>query len=210
LIKIINKLAQGFPAPFTHKTDILQIFGRGHGQEKYFFIGTLHVKDFLMNQETKIQYRPIGIIHSPHLKPGGTPIQPCSAKGIRGTVEVYPRFQEGLKDIDGFSHLILLYHFHLVKDYQLKAVPFMEDREHGIFAIRGPARPNPIGLSVVRLIQVRKNILTIEDIDIVDGTPLLDIKPYVPQMDIRDDAKIGWLEKAIHKMPHTLDDERFL
>jgi tRNA (Thr-GGU) A37 N-methylase len=94
----------------------------------------------------------------------------------------------------------LIYHFHLIKDYSLKAKPFMDDKEHGIFAIRGPARPNPIGLSVVRLIQVEDNFLHIQDLDIIDGTPLLGIKPYVPRFDGRTKVHTGWLEDNVDKV----------
>ncbi len=158
----------------------------------------------------EITYKPIGIIHSPFFKPKGVPIQPMAGKDIEGTVEVFKEFAQGLKDIEGFSHIILLFHFHLVKQSKLISMPFMDDKEHGIFAIRGPSRPNPIGLSIVRLVHRNGNILHIKDMDIVDGTPLLDIKPYVPQMDERQDVKIGWLKDHIHKMPHTNDDGRFV
>jgi tRNA-Thr(GGU) m(6)t(6)A37 methyltransferase TsaA len=156
-----------------------------------------------------ITYHPIGIIHSPFKEPKGTPIQPRSAKGIEGTLEIYPEFIEGLLDIEGFSHLILIYHFHLAKEPTLKAKPFMDDTMHGIFAIRGPSRPNPIGISVVRLVRVEGGFLTIRDVDIVDGTPLLDIKPYVPQFDIHDVDRLGWLEKNVHALHNIKDDGRF-
>lgn len=157
-----------------------------------------------------IKYKPIGIIHSPFKVPKGTPIQPESARRIKGTVEVFPDYVEGLKDVEGFSHIILIYHFHLSKKVKLAATPFMDDEKRGVFAMRGPSRPNPIGVSVVRLIDVKGNILHIQDVDIVDGTPLLDIKPYVPEFDIRDAKKIGWLEKVVHKLSMSKDDGRFI
>lgn len=157
----------------------------------------------------EITYKPIGIIHSPFKKPKGTPIQPKSAKGIKGTIEIFPEYTKGLKDIEGFSHIILLYHFHLVKTSSLIAKPFMDDKPHGIFAIRGPSRPNPIGISIVRLIKVKNNILYIQDLDIVDGTPLLDIKPYVPEFDKAEVTRIGWLQGNIDKLSKTADDGRF-
>lgn len=157
-----------------------------------------------------IIYEPIGIIRTPFKKPLGTPIQPAAGQGIEGTVEVYPEYEAGLMDIEGFSHIILVYHFHLIKTHKLKAKPFMDDREHGIFAIRGPARPNPIGLSVVRLVKVENNLLHIEDLDIVDGTPLLDIKPYVPRFDERTSIRQGWLEDNIDQLEKTRDDGRFI
>jgi tRNA-Thr(GGU) m(6)t(6)A37 methyltransferase TsaA len=157
-----------------------------------------------------IVYKPIGIIHSPFTKPEGTPIQASAGNDIQGTIEIFPDYAQGLKDIDGFSHLILLYHFHLVKKPVLLATPFMDTTPHGIFAIRGPSRPNPIGLSIVRLTRVHDNILYIKDLDILDGSPLLDIKPYVGEFDRRDNIKMGWIEKNIHKLPNSKDDGRFI
>ena len=157
----------------------------------------------------EITYKPIGVIHSQFNKPKGTPIQPESAKNIKGTVEVFSEYAEGLTDVEGFSHIILIYHFHLSKVYSLKSKPYMDTVEHGVFAMRGPSRPNPIGMSVVRLEKLEGRILYIRDVDIVDGTPLLDIKPYVPQFDIRDVQNVGWLEKNVHKLPTSKDDGRF-
>jgi len=158
----------------------------------------------------EIKYKPIGIIHSPFKEPKGTPIQPAGAKGVAGTVEVFTDFTKGLKDIEDFSYIILLYNFHLSKKWKLEVKPFMDDQLHGVFATRASARPNSIGISIVRLIKVEDNILHIQDVDIVDGTPLLDIKPYVPEFDIREVEKIGWLEKNVHKLSTTQDDERFI
>ncbi|PNX53542.1 MAG: tRNA (N6-threonylcarbamoyladenosine(37)-N6)-methyltransferase TrmO [Thermoplasmata archaeon M9B2D] len=157
----------------------------------------------------EIRYKPIGTIHSPFKEQRGTPIQPISGKGTKATVEVFPEYAKGLQDIEGFSHIILLYHFHLSKTISLVSIPFMDDAPHGIFAIRSPNRPNPIGISIVRLINRNKNILHVEDLDIVDGTPLLDIKPYVPEFDTREVRKIGWLTKNIDKVPVANDDGRF-
>ena len=157
----------------------------------------------------KIIYKPIGIIHSPFKRPSGTPIQPTAAHNIEGTVEIFPEYSDGLKDIEGFSHIILIYHFHLAKKPSLKVSPYMDENWHGIFATRAPSRPNPIGISVVRLIKVEGNLLHIRDVDIVDGTPLLDVKPYVPAFDVRDADRIGWLEEKIHKLHKTRDDGRF-
>ncbi len=159
-----------------------------------------------MNQ---IKYKPIGVIHSPFKEPKGTPIQPTGAKGVEGTVEVFSEYAEGLKDVEGFSHIILIYHFHLSKGAPLRVKPYMDNERHGVFAMRGPSRPNPIGISVVRLIKIRENILHIQDVDIVDGTPLLDIKPYVPEFDISKVEKTGWLEKKVHKLSTSKDDGRF-
>jgi len=156
-----------------------------------------------------IKYKPIGVIHSPFKEPEGTPIQPAGAKGTDGIVEIFPEYAEGLKDIEGFSHIILLYHFHLSKGATLLAKPFMDNETHGVFAMRGPSRPNPIGVSVVCLVGVEGNMLHIQDVDVVDGTPLLDIKPYIPEFDIRKVERIGWLEKNVHKLSASKDNGRF-
>ena len=158
----------------------------------------------------EIKYIQIGIIHSPFKEPKGTPIQPRAAQGIHGTVEVFQEYTEGLKDIDGFSHVILVYHFHLSKKSSLRVKPFMDDQTHGVFSTRAPNRPNPIGISVVQLVKIEGNILQVKDLDIVDGTPLLDIKPYVPEFDIRDAKKKGWLENNVSKLPTSKDDGRFI
>ncbi|MFN2364291.1 MAG: tRNA (N6-threonylcarbamoyladenosine(37)-N6)-methyltransferase TrmO [Halarsenatibacteraceae bacterium] len=158
----------------------------------------------------EITFKPIGRIRSQFKKPEGTPIQPPGAEGIEGKIELLPEFEEGLKDLERFSHLILLYHCHLAGACSLRNKPFMEDKEHGVFAIRAPSRPNSIGLSVVRLDKIAGNILYIKDVDIVDGTPLLDIKPYVPEFDSRENVRIGWLEENVGKMHDKKDDGRFI
>lgn len=156
-----------------------------------------------------ISYRPIGIIHSPFKEPKGTPIQSSAAKGVKGTIEVFPEYATGLTDLEGFSHIILLYHFHRSKRFSLRVRPYMDDYEHGVFATRSPSRPNPIGISVVRLIKLKGRVIEIEDVDIIDGTPLLDIKPYVPDFDIREVEHIGWLKDRVHRLPESRDDGRF-
>lgn len=158
----------------------------------------------------KIIFKPIGIIHSEFSKPNGTPIQPTAAKGIRGSVEIFPEFVDGLKDLEGFSHIYLIFNLHLSKNPKLKVIPFLDNNVHGVFSTRAPSRPNPIGLSIVELISIEKNILHISDVDIVDGTPLLDIKPYVPDFDRRETEKIGWLNTNVHKLPISKDDGRFI
>ncbi len=158
----------------------------------------------------EIIYKPIGIIRSPYKEPKGIPIQPTAAKGIEGRVEVYMDFSEGLKDLEGFSHIILLYHFHLIVNSKLIVKPYMDDDYHGVFATRAPSRPNPIGLSIVRLMKIDDNILYIKDVDIVNGTPLIDIKPLVPEFDLRNVEKIGWLNRNVNKLPDSKDDGRFL
>jgi len=157
----------------------------------------------------EIRYKPIGIIHSQFKEPKGVPIQPTAAKGIDGRVELFPEYAEGLKDLEGLSHIILIYHLHLSRKTSLKVRPYMDNEMHGVFATRAPSRPNPIGISVVRLVRIDGNILYIKDVDIVDGTPLLDIKPYVPEFDVREVEKIGWLENNVHKLPESKDDGRF-
>jgi tRNA-Thr(GGU) m(6)t(6)A37 methyltransferase TsaA len=157
----------------------------------------------------EIVYRPIGVIHSPFKEPRGTPIQPPGAGGVAGSVEVFSEYAEGLKDLDGFSHIILVYHFHLAKRPSLLVKPFMDDELHGIFAVRAPSRPNPIGISVVHLVKIEANVLHVEDVDIIDGTPLLDIKPYVPEFDPPDVERRGWLEKNVRNLPSSRDDGRF-
>lgn len=157
----------------------------------------------------KINYRPIGIVHTPFQDVKGVPIQPTGASGIQGTVEVFPEFAAGLKDLEGFSHVILLYHFHRVQESQLSVVPFMDSLPRGVFATRAPKRPNPIGLSIVRLLRVEQNILHIENVDIINGTPLLDIKPYVPEFDQHPADRVGWLEQAGGRVQSKRSDDRF-
>ena len=157
----------------------------------------------------EIHYEPIGIIHSPFTDTNGMPIQPTSSRGIAGTAEVKPYYADGLKDIEGFSHIILLYHFHFSNGPLLQVKPFLDDSVRGIFSTRAPRRPNPIGLSVVRLTGVENTTLYIEDVDILDGTPLLDIKPYVPEFDHRQVDKIGWLSENVNDVHTMKADERF-
>jgi tRNA-Thr(GGU) m(6)t(6)A37 methyltransferase TsaA len=156
-----------------------------------------------------IAYMPIGVIHSPFNNIEGMPIQPAGAKGIAGTVEIEHEYCDGLKDIEGFSHIILLYHFHLSKGYSLEVRPFMDDKLHGVFATRAPNRPNPIGISVVKLVRVQHCTLHIEGVDIIDGTPLLDIKPFVPEFDVVEVERIGWLSQKIAKIYEAKADKRF-
>jgi tRNA-Thr(GGU) m(6)t(6)A37 methyltransferase TsaA len=157
----------------------------------------------------KIEFTPIGMIHSPFADPQGMPIQPAGAASIKGTVEVFRDFQAGLKDLDGFSHLILLYHFHRSRGFDLSVVPFMDTEPRGLFATRAPKRPNAIGLSIVRLDRIEGGVLHIGNVDIVDGTPLLDIKPYVPEFDAQTAVRTGWLEKAGKSVSGRRSDDRF-
>lgn len=157
---------------------------------------------------SKIEFKPIGIIHSPFKEAKGTPIQAASDYA-EGFVEVFPEYADGLKDLQGFSHIILLYHFHLSGKFSLQVKPYLDNQKHGLFATRAPARPNPIGISTVGLIKIEGSKIYIQNMDIVDGTPLLDIKPFVPEFDQRKIHKIGWLEKQVHKLHKTKDDNRF-
>jgi len=155
-------------------------------------------------------FKPIGIIFTPYQDSQGTPIQAAASLGVQGRIQIFSEYQEGLQDVEGFSHLILIYVFHLCRDYSLQVKPFLDDVERGVFATRAPARPNPIGLSVVRLKRVEEGTLYISDVDMLDGTPLLDLKPYVPEFDHRAGARIGWLKKNLDKLKSAKDDGRFL
>jgi tRNA-Thr(GGU) m(6)t(6)A37 methyltransferase TsaA len=140
--------------------------------------------------------QPIGVIRSEHTVPERTPIQPVYAGDCPGRVELLPEFAEGLQDLEGFSHIYLIYLFDRSGPARLRVRPFLQDKEHGIFATRAPGRPNPIGLSIVRLVRREQNVLHVEDVDILDGTPLLDIKPYVGRFDRIADTRDGWQEQV--------------
>lgn len=157
----------------------------------------------------KINYRPIGIIHTPFKSRSGTPIQSIGGRGVKAEIEIFPEFSEGLADLNEFSHIILLYHFHLSTSYKLKVKPYLDHSVHGVFATRAPARPNPIGISIVHLLRIEHQRLYVEDIDIIDRTPLLDIKPFVPEFDLREAESIGWLENKSGKAEIQKDDGRF-
>lgn len=146
-----------------------------------------------MNHRT-VTFAPIGTVRSPHTDPEQTPIQPVYAEGLRGRVELLPEFSAGLADIEGFSHIYLIYWLHRAEAARLRVRPFLEDTERGIFATRAPWRPNPIGMSLVRLVAREGDVLIIEGVDVLDGTPLLDIKPYAPRYDQVEDPRGGWTE----------------
>lgn len=158
---------------------------------------------------SEVRYKPIGVVHSPFKEPQNVPIQAVAANGITGTVELFPKYVSGLKDLEGFSHIILICHFHLSRPYSLLVKPYLDENLRGLFSTRAPSRPNPIGLSIVRLTKVEDNILHIKDVDLIDGTPLLDIKPYIPKFDQRKTVKIGWLKNKINRLPIISDDGRF-
>jgi tRNA-Thr(GGU) m(6)t(6)A37 methyltransferase TsaA len=159
--------------------------------------------------EDQIIYKRIGTIHSPFQEPVGVPIQPRAAAGVKGKVVLDPIYRDGLKDLEGFSHVILLYEFHKSEEGDLLVRPFLDHEVHGVFATRAPQRPNKIGISVVKLVRIEDNTLEVENLDILDGTPLLDIKPYVPDFDPAQDVRIGWLEKKRDQIPGKQADDRF-
>jgi tRNA (adenine37-N6)-methyltransferase len=144
----------------------------------------------------RVGFAPIGVIRSEHQQPGQTPIQPVYAVGCRGRVELRPEFAAGLEDLTGFSHVYLIYHLHRAGAARLRVKPFLQDVERGVFATRAPNRPNPIGLSLVRLLGREGAILHVEGIDVLDGTPLLDLKPYSPRYDAVENAPGGWTEEV--------------
>ncbi len=154
-----------------------------------------------------MNFKPIGKVVSPHKSLSGIPIQPCFAEGIQGQIIIDPIYQDGLKDLDGFSHIIVIFHLHKSSGFKLRIVPYLDNTEHGLFATRAPKRPNPIGLSVVRLIKVEENILTIENVDMLDGTPVLDIKPYIPDFEVDESVKKGWYNQKAKK--GGISDKRF-
>ncbi len=161
--------------------------------------------------QQKFVYVPIGVIRTPFKDTREMPIQPTGAKDVVGTAEIFEQFQKGLKDLDGFSHIILIYHFHKVTSCKLEVVPFLDQQTRGVFATRAPVRPNPIGLSVVSLITIENGVITFKGADILDGTPLLDIKPFVPPFDVPDSpVKIGWLEKTSDQVESKKSDDRFV
>lgn len=153
---------------------------------------------------------PIGTIYTPHTDVKNMPIQPIAAEGIKGYIKLLPEFVDGLKDLEGFSHITLLYRFHKIEGYELLVTPFMDTENHGIFATKAPKRPNAIGMSTVKLIAIDGNILHIEQVDMLDGTPLIDIKPFYPRYDNRENVNIGWLEKNRDlPLEQLSSDERF-
>ena len=161
--------------------------------------------------EDTFSYESIGAIRTPFDSPDGMPIQPVGAGSVTGTVEGEEQYADGLADLAGFSHCILLYHFHASgDDAPLQVEPFLDDERRGVFSTRAPQRPNPIGLSVVAIESVTGRELTVRGIDVVDGTPLLDIKPFVPEFDTPSEAQTGWLDASESTIQSEQADERFL
>jgi tRNA-Thr(GGU) m(6)t(6)A37 methyltransferase TsaA len=157
-----------------------------------------------------IRFRPIGVIRTPFADAEGMPIQAGSARNAAGHIDLAPCLIDGLRDIEGFSHLTLIWYLHRVCEERLVVTPFLDDQPHGIFATRAPARPNPIGLSVVRLVKVEGTRLHIEDVDMLDESPLLDIKPYVPSFDDRSPARTGWYRDRLDRSEPPVSDRRFI
>ncbi len=150
-----------------------------------------------------IVIEPIGIIHSPYTEPAGMPIQGIFKPEIEARLEVYEPYRPGLRDLDGFSHAIILYHFHRAQQTELVTRPFLEDVEHGVFTTRSPKRPNHIGLSIIKIVEVTEDRIRFTDVDLLDQTPVIDIKPYVKYFDIREDTRHGWLDKHFKNGPPT-------
>lgn len=156
-----------------------------------------------------ITFTPIGHFRTPFTEIKDMPIQPIGGQDIQGVIDVFPEFREGLQDLEGFSHVFVLYHLHEIKGYDLVVQPFLDSNKHGIFATRSPKRPNAIGLSVMRLLRVSKNSVIVQGIDVLDGTPVIDIKPYVADFDRPDADRFGWFEGKSSNAVHHRSDERF-
>jgi tRNA-Thr(GGU) m(6)t(6)A37 methyltransferase TsaA len=158
----------------------------------------------------KIELKPIGVIHTPFKTREDVPIQSSGGQDVEGILEVYPEYAEGLADLDGFSHALLIYYFHLSEGYKLKVVPFMDTVERGLFSTRAPRRPNALGVSVVKIERIDGGKVHIRGIDMVDGTPLIDIKPCVPHLyPSPDEVRMGWLEGKSERMRRQRADKRF-
>jgi tRNA-Thr(GGU) m(6)t(6)A37 methyltransferase TsaA len=156
-----------------------------------------------------ISFNPIGIILTPHKNKEGMPIQAAGAVGAEGRVELNPEFKTGLQDLDGFSHIYLIYHFHKASGFELLVKPFLDRVKRGLFATRAPKRPNGIGISVVKLLKIDDNILYVQNVDMLNETPLLDIKPYIPEFDMHKVSSIGWYKDKTNKLNEIKSDDRF-
>lgn len=159
--------------------------------------------------EVTFLFKSIGVLHTPYKTIENMPIQPGGAQGLAGTLIIDSKYIEGLRDLEGFSHIFLIYCFHKVSGPQLTVTPFLDSKPHGVFATRAPKRPNPIGLSVVRLVSIKENVLSLENVDMLDGTPVLDIKPYVPAFDEQDGVRVGWLASSNAAVKTKRSDTRF-
>ena len=157
-----------------------------------------------------VTFSPVGVVHSPHKELAGMPVQPPAAAGFTGEIELLPEYAEGLLDIEGFSHLMVFYHLHKGAGPLLSATPFLDTKPHGVFASRIPRRPNPLGFSVVRLLSREGCVLKIGNVDILDGTPVLDVKPYVAEFDAYPDAASGWFSGKLGGISEKRSDDRFV
>jgi tRNA-Thr(GGU) m(6)t(6)A37 methyltransferase TsaA len=153
---------------------------------------------------------PIGVIRTPFKKLEQMPIQPNGAKSVIATIEIEKEFVPGLKDLEDFSHIYLIYYFHEAVRTELEVIPFMDTQERGVFSTRSPLRPSHMGLSITTVISIDDNIVTIKGIDVLDGTPLIDIKPYIPQFDGVNGVKTGWMNKSKSEVNTARSDDRFL
>lgn len=156
-----------------------------------------------------VTFTPIGVVRSPFTSEEGMPIQSIAAEGVEGRIELDPAFAPGLADLEGFSHLWMLTHLHRSWGQALVVTPFLDDQPHGVFATRSPRRPNPIGLSLIRLQRIEGHVLHVVDLDVIDGTPVLDLKPYVPVFDARETTHIGWYEGKLRRVKDARSDARF-
>jgi tRNA-Thr(GGU) m(6)t(6)A37 methyltransferase TsaA len=152
--------------------------------------------------------RPIGAVKSRFTDPTGMPIQTAGVPDETARIEVLPEFAAGLRDIEGFDYLILITHLHRAAHERLQVIPFLDDTPHGVFATRAPTRPNRLGLSIVKLLRVEGHVLHFAGNDMLDGTPVLDIKPYVPRFDVRQTERIGWFEKRVNTVTEVRSDGR--
>lgn len=168
------------------------------------------IAEIIYNINMKIIFESIGVIHSPFAELENMPIQPSGSLDVEGTIEIYPKFSQGLQDLDGFSHMYAIYYFHKVKNWKPIVTPFLDDQERGLFSTRAPKRPNPIGISLMEIIGIDNNIIKVQNIDILDDTPLLDIKPYVPQFEPAENIRIGWLSDKIRNVENKKSDKRFI
>lgn len=159
--------------------------------------------------EQRFNVTPIGFLQTPYKDIHNMPIQPSGASGVPGKLILKPEFVEGIKDLDSFSHIYLIYLFHKANSFHLTVTPFLDSEVHGVFATRAPKRPNPIGLSVVRLLSIEENVLNLENVDMLDGTPVIDIKPYIPSFDQPQNVRIGWLEGRSDSVKTKRSDDRF-
>lgn len=157
----------------------------------------------------KIEFTPVGIIHTPFKTVENMPIQPSAAKDVTAAIEVFPEYADGLADLEGFSHIYVIFHLHRVRGYKLKVIPFLDTVERGIFATRSPARPNPIGLSVAEIVSVKNNIIEIRGVDMLNGSPVIDIKPFVPEFEDYTGIRKGWFEGKTRNASKIVSDKRF-